>query len=217
MGSADSDVPPPEHIDPSEWQLLPAEVYVPIESAPQGGTDVQLELRATGDGRTILPAYSTLQSLAAACGSNQPWIKMPSSRMPDLAGEVGFVTILADAALPHIGAEIGWSGVDADWLYAPSRPFAAGDEQAMLELQPVVGDQFALPVFTSSETLVQGCGPYQPWVSFRADRLEYVRQSVGAHVVYVNQALPLQVRHPGNDEVASNVTGTATDDEGRQV
>lgn len=81
-------------------------------------------------------------------------------------------------------------------------------------MQPIVGGQLALPVFTSRQALLEGCGPYQHWVSIPADRLEDVRQEVGADVVYRDHALPDQVRHPGNHQGSGRVPGSNGNDEG---
>lgn len=194
--------PPPAGIlEPQDWQGLPHEVYLPTQGVPADG-DVLLDVRTIGDGRQALPVYTALHVLASACGADTPWISVLSSRLPSLTPEVGADCVLIDAAMPYepadtpAGTAPPSGDVEPAMLYAPSRPFRAGDEQAMLELQPIVGEQMALPVFSSPELLIAGCGQHQPWVSFPEHRLDEVRRSTGADVVFKDKALPEHVRHP---------------------
>lgn len=194
--------------------MLPSEVYLPTQRPPSDDGEVLLQVRDVGDGRLALPVYTALQVLGSACGSDSPWISVMSSRLQSLAPEVGAGSLLVDAAMPdQDGAEPDAAAppsgdVEPTMVYAPSRPFTEGDEQAMLELQPIVGDQFALVVFSSPELLVAGCGPYQPWVSFAEDLLETVRRSTGADVVFRDKALPEHVRHGPPDSAAGTEGGT---------
>lgn len=220
--SPDSRGPPtPGLLPPDEWQTLPSEVYLPTDGPPSDNGEVILAVREVGDGRQALPVYTALQVLGSAYGMDSPWISVMSSRLQSLAPEVGAGSLLVDAAMPDDAVAAGdqdsaephgtarSSGdIEPAMLYAPSRPFTEGDQQAMLELQPIVGDQFALVVFSSPELLVAGCGQYQPWVSFAEDLLETVRRSTGADVVFKDKALPEYVRHGPPDPANGNEGGT---------
>lgn len=214
MGFDNAELSQPAHLDLTEWQQLPPAVYVPIQQ-PGAENDVAvLELRENGSGQSFLPAYTTVEALGAALGPEQAWMQILPSRIPQLAEQTEFVSILVDAAMPRDPESVANDLLDDGRLYIPSRPFSEGEEEALLEMQPIVGGQLALPVFTSREALIDGCGPHQPWVSIPASRLEEARLQVGADVIYEDQALPNHVRHRRNEAASGRVPGHGTDDEG---
>lgn len=134
MNSGSGGPPQPVHLDPSEWRELPAEVYVPIQPPGPDDDDAQLELRANGSGQSILPAYTTLESLGAALGAEQTWMQILSSRIPQLAEQADFVSVLVDAAMPCDTDTDIRDGDEDGLLYVPSRPYSEGDAEALLDV-----------------------------------------------------------------------------------
>lgn len=79
----------------------PAElVYVPCERVLRGDTEVTVELRRLEDGRTVVVAFTSLESLVENCGDLQPWASLPSDKVQEIQEHSGAEVVLWDVALP---------------------------------------------------------------------------------------------------------------------
>lgn len=176
-----------------------------------------LELRAVGEQeRRAVLAYSSLDRFLDSCGADQPWILLPAERLiafaQDEAGGFGFSVLLDVSLPPHLrgtaggmaGAEASWDVPDSEdwsWMYLPSRPFRAGQDQAELEMQPMPGERLAVMAYTSRQSLEIGCGEQQPWVSVPAGLMADVRRQAGADTICLDTPLPRYLRHGYQGEV----------------
>lgn len=101
----------PQEPDPGEERVaeegagrensLPPVVYVPCAStAPEGG-ELSVDLRRLEDGRTALPVYSGVDTLARCCGERQPWVALPVESLDALDGQIDFDVVLLDVDVPR--------------------------------------------------------------------------------------------------------------------
>lgn len=176
-----------------------------------------LELRAVGEQeRRAVLAYSSLDRFLESCGADQPWVLLTVERLTAVAqdGAGGFrFSVMLDVSLPAdlrgtaggmADAEASWDAPDSEdwsWLYLPSRPFRAGQEQAELELQPMPGERLAVMAYTSRRSVEVGCGEQQPWVSVPAGLMSDVRRQAGADTICLDTPLPPYLRHGYQGEV----------------
>lgn len=201
----------PSILDPDETSQLPAQVYVAVRpDASSGG--VLFELREYNEQSVVL-AYSSLDQFVAGCGADQPWVLLPSERLAEVGieDERSRFSVLLDVPVSAelrgtaggmVDDEPSWDDTGSeDWahVYVPSRPFEAGQEQALLELQPMPGDRLALMAYSSQESLIAGCGQEQPWVVLPAGLVSEARRQAGAHIICLDTPLPRYLRH-GADE-----------------
>ncbi|GAB3354131.1 SAV_915 family protein [Amycolatopsis echigonensis] len=186
---------------------LPDLVFVLV--AP--GTDKQsgeLEVRRTERNELAVAAYSSLDRLADACGSGQPWVQVTRERLLETCRELDLGIVVFDAVLdlvpryPEVDSREQPPLEPAEPLaepdgrcYVPSRPVRAGQQVVELELQPVRNGRPVLLAYTSPELLAAGCGPYQPWVAINGDDLEAIANEAGAHGVLLNPVLAEESRH----------------------
>lgn len=91
---------------------------------------------------------------------------------------------MTDGALDGHGAADG-----RVLLFAPSVPGAAEDGGPALALKPLEDGRLAMPLYTSLESLVAGCGEVQPWVALEESTVEQVFLDSGADVAMVDAAL----------------------------
>lgn len=76
---------------------LPENVYVPAHPDPNRPDPVlDFEIRLLGDGTRVLPAFSTVEQLAAALGPAQPWALLPLRAARALMGVAGIDSVLLD-------------------------------------------------------------------------------------------------------------------------
>jgi hypothetical protein len=199
----------PSVVDPDEQWYMPDQLYVAANPDRASGGP-SLTLYGLGEqGQQAILAYSSLNLFISGCGADQPWILVPSDRISELAqhsGDVKF-SILMNQRLPQelrgratglVNEEPVWSDNESeDWmpLYIPSRPFRAGDKQALFELQPMPGDRLALMLYSSQRSLTVACGPQQPWVSIPAGLISEARRQSGAHTICLDTPLPEALRH----------------------
>lgn len=204
----------PTVVDPGETWHLPDRVYVAVRPHRDSGGPM-LELRLHGRfQQQVALAYSSLEQFTQGCGPDQPWMMIPSDRLPALAAAGGnreAFSVMLDAVVPDEvkGTAGGIAGEDAEWrdhasedwdlVSIPSRLFQPDDEQALLELQPVQGDRLALMAYSSAGSLRVGCGPHQPRVDVPAGLLGEVRRRAGAHTICLDTPLPAHLHH-GPDE-----------------
>ena len=117
----------------------PPILYVPCVQHVKDPDDLEVEYRATRDGRTALLVYSALDRLHKCCGAGQPWFLMPTLKLDDLYQVHPFDTVLLDVVLPDElkkpGAIADGPGV-AEVSPAPGRTPAPGP-QSNGEASPV--------------------------------------------------------------------------------
>ncbi len=170
------------------------------------------EVREFGkQAQQVILAFSSLEAFLEGCGADQPWMLIPSQRLPALAQRAdgkGFAFAVAlDRVVPGEArgtaggvalAEAAWDDEQSeDWdaVYIPSRPFRPGAAQAQLELQPLNSGYLAMITFSSQASLEAGCGPHQAWVTVPAGLLTEARRQSGADTICLDLPLPKNVQH----------------------
>jgi hypothetical protein len=81
-------------------------------------------------------------------------------------------------------------------VFVPALRLQPGDVEAQLVLRQV-DDQLVLPVYSSLERLLAGCGSQSAWVSIRADVLDQLLPQLGDPVVLLDVPLAPQDRETG--------------------
>ncbi|RRO17640.1 hypothetical protein EIL87_10220 [Saccharopolyspora rhizosphaerae] len=197
----------PSVLDPDETWHMPAQVYLAARPDGNSGT-LMFELREWNNQSVVL-AYSSLDRFLDSCGADQPWVLLPSERLAELSrGEHGVAfSVLLDVPLSSelrgtaggmAEDEPSWQESDSpDWAmtYIASKPFAAGQEQALLELQPMPGRRLAIMAYSSLQSLESACGPNQPWVTIPAGLVAEARRQSGADTICLDTPLPTYLRH----------------------
>lgn len=79
---------------------FPPFVYLPCSGHVSKPEDAVLELRRTKDGRTALMVYSALDRLKYCCGTEQPWMVMPTEVLNELHKTQPFDLLLLDVIIP---------------------------------------------------------------------------------------------------------------------
>ena len=72
-------------------------VLLACEPADQGGEAVRVLLVGAGDDVLLLPAWSSYERLAAACGTEQAWVAVPLEELDALRAQVGAAAVVLDA------------------------------------------------------------------------------------------------------------------------
>jgi hypothetical protein len=187
----------PVVLDADEWEHLPDTVYIPVRGAT--AVEVTVELREMTDARMALLAYSTLQRLVAACGADQPALRLPAEDLPRLRRRLRFHAVLLDVRPPAEILDTSSLAVDRATgepvVFVPSRPFRRTDPRAQVELQRTADGTLALPTYTSRAALIDGCGPNQYFVTFPVGQLAQVQRQTGAAGVLIDVPLPARLRH----------------------
>jgi hypothetical protein len=94
---------------------LPELVFVPAHPQVRSGEqDVVLEVRATADGKRMLPVFTSTEALVAALGPMQPWAKLPLESARRLMGEAGVDLVVVDP--PAQADAVRWAEGDIDAL-----------------------------------------------------------------------------------------------------
>lgn len=95
------------------------------------------------------------------------------------------------AAPPTIGPDFVADEADeVENVYLPSERVHHGDEEATVELRRLEDGRLVVLAYTSLESLVEGCGERQPWLSVRSDYLQQIVADSGATEVLWNAVLP---------------------------
>ena len=95
------------------------------------------------------------------------------------------------AAPPTIGPEfVSGEADEVENVYLPSERVHHGDEEATVELRRLEDGRLVVLAYTSLESLVEGCGERQPWLSVRSDYLQQIVTDSGATEVLWNAVLP---------------------------
>ncbi|WP_367890091.1 SAV_915 family protein [Rhodococcus triatomae] len=76
-------------------------------------------------------------------------------------------------------------------LYVPVRT-RRGTEPIQLELRRLADESMALLVYTSPHELTRCCGTHQAAATVAVDKLHEVQRQVGASVILVDGALPIE-------------------------
>jgi hypothetical protein len=79
---------------------FPPVVYVPC-TASDSPDEVSLDLRELSDGRIALLTYSALDRLVDCCGSEQPWVLLPSAKLDEVGRSAHFDVIVLDVEIPR--------------------------------------------------------------------------------------------------------------------
>lgn len=83
-------------------------VLVPCrEPIADGAQTARVEVRSTTDGHTVLPIYSSTDTLVACCGEHQPWIAVRFGDVGAIAEQAGAQVVLEDAELPEQHQHVG--------------------------------------------------------------------------------------------------------------
>ncbi|WP_406636870.1 SAV_915 family protein [Amycolatopsis sp. WGS_07] len=188
-------------------ERLPDLVFVLVTSEDDGRPG-GLEVRRTVRSEFAVAVYSSVDRLADACGSGQPWAPVARDRLVEVCRELSIGIVVFDAVLDRLPRYPEVDSRDQPPLepleplaepvgrvYVPSRPVRAGQRVVELELQPVRDGRPVLLAYTSPELLAAGCGPHQPWVAVNGDDLEAVANEAGAHGVLLNPVLAEESRH----------------------
>ncbi|WP_215547691.1 SAV_915 family protein [Amycolatopsis sp. CA-230715] len=80
---------------------LPPVLYVPTSRPGPGGEEAHVELRRTGDGRTVLMAYSALDRLVSCCGEGQAWVLIGTEHLPKIHERLPYDVIFLDTDIPE--------------------------------------------------------------------------------------------------------------------
>lgn len=126
------------------------------------------------------------------------WSMPPAGKHQSVLGDTATWDQHGMAVAPPVfGAELEASREDDEQMPTVFLPTAAVVHPDDLEMpMPLydTGDGTALVVFSSLETLIEGCGEYQPWIACPADHLAYLQQTSKADVVVWDVALPNELR-----------------------
>jgi SseB protein N-terminal domain len=71
-------------------------VIAPAHPAPHEPAEVVFELRSGGEGRNVLPVFSSVRRLVAAFGPAQPWLALPLRTVRELAAAGGIREVVLD-------------------------------------------------------------------------------------------------------------------------
>lgn len=103
--------------------------------------------------------------------------------------------------------DVGGEAAFPPTVFVPSARVRPGDAELSLELRTLADGRTALLAYSTLDRLVDGCGPAQPWVSIRADRLGELREHFD--VVLVDAELPEGLRaQPDDTEPAGSTEPT---------
>lgn len=123
-----------------------------------------------------------------------PTERAPAPDSPAGRRDVGDVPPVEDrddeGGRPRTGSERGM-----DTMFVPTQRMRPGDTEFTVEMRTLVDGRLALLTYSSLESLVECCGPAQPWAEVPAERLEGLRAMVEAAVVLVDTPLEDEFRH----------------------
>ncbi|WP_145745124.1 SAV_915 family protein [Saccharopolyspora dendranthemae] len=80
---------------------FPPVVYLPCVEQVSDASQARIAMRETRDGRVALLAYSALDRLQHCCGTNQPWLVMPTVGLDELQRVRPFSLLLLDVFIPE--------------------------------------------------------------------------------------------------------------------
>ena len=94
----------------------PELVVVPAHPRAGDVCRVEFEVRAHGDGRAVLPVFSSVAALVRALGRCQPWVCVPLRVAREAANRAGLIQIVLDPGVSPSGQR---------WTAASLRAFGA--------------------------------------------------------------------------------------------
>jgi hypothetical protein len=74
----------------------PELVIVPAHPRAGDACRVEFEVRAQGDGRAVLPVFSSVAALVRALGRCQPWVCVPLRVAREAADQAGLIQVVVD-------------------------------------------------------------------------------------------------------------------------
>ncbi len=98
--------PPASAYDsPDTDRRLPANyppfLYLPCTRHTADLDDLEVRYQITRDGRRALLVYSALDRLHTCCGTDQPWLVLPTEKLQALHEHDPFDLVLMDIAVPE--------------------------------------------------------------------------------------------------------------------
>jgi hypothetical protein len=84
----------------ADTPVIPPVLYLPVRDYQPDARDVAIDFRRTRDGRTALLAYTALDRLIDGCGSAQPWVVLPTSKLDEIKEHSPYDMILLDVRIP---------------------------------------------------------------------------------------------------------------------
>lgn len=75
-------------------------VYIASQPLANPDADATLEMRETDDGQLAVMVYSSLETLVAGAGPQQPWIAVSRERVDELVRLSGADGVLLDTVIP---------------------------------------------------------------------------------------------------------------------
>lgn len=79
-------------------------------------------------------------------------------------------------------------------LYVPCAGHGSAGQEAGVELRRLDDGRVALLAYTALDRLVQGCGPFQPWVMIETEALGEIDRSQPYDVIVLDAVIPEQLR-----------------------
>lgn len=77
-------------------------VFAPCAAVAADDQQVQLLLLQSLPDVLLLPAWSSLDRLIAACGEHQPWVSVELERIDAVRADAGAVAVLLDPLPPEV-------------------------------------------------------------------------------------------------------------------
>lgn len=118
-------------------------------------------------------------------------VYVPTDRAPDPGAPGQSPDDVDGSALHDVSAQ--------GTVFVPTQRMRRGDAEFLVEMRHLQDGRLALLTYSSLDALVEGCGDAQPWVEVPAERVEEIRDVVGAEVVVMDQALDAAQRHEAED------------------
>ena len=81
----------------------PELVIVPAHPRAGDACRVEFEVRGQGDGRAVLPVFSSVAALVRALGRCQPWVCVPLRVAREAADRAGLIQVVVDPGVSSSG------------------------------------------------------------------------------------------------------------------
>ena len=81
----------------------PELVIVPAHPRAGDACRVEFEVRAQGDGRAVLPVFSSVAALVRELGRCQPWVCVPLRVAREAADRAGMIQVVPDPGVSSSG------------------------------------------------------------------------------------------------------------------
>ncbi len=80
-------------------------VLVPTAELSSVGEQAEVQFRRTDTGQLSLPTYTSVESLVACCGEEQPWLAVTLDALPEIVASGGADGIVQDLPLPEVSGD----------------------------------------------------------------------------------------------------------------